>query len=90
MRPGSAAEDLSVEAEEEIKGVVVEAFKGSPVVPTVFSELANGIRSEVDKRFGRGWNVVVGKSFGAYVTQKLKCYVYMSVYTGVSVLIWKA
>jgi len=70
--------------------LVTSSFKSSPVVPAVYSELASSIRTEVDRRYGRGWNVVVGKSFGAYVTQKLKCYVYMSVFTGVSVLIWKA
>lgn len=66
------------------------AFKASPIVATVYSEIAASIRSTVDARHGRGWNVAVGKSFGAYVTQKLKCYIYMSVYSGVSVLIWKA
>jgi hypothetical protein len=85
-----AAEDLSVESEDEVKAIVTSAFKASPIVPKVYSELANAIRIEVDHRLGRGWNVVVGKSFGAYVTQKLKCYIYLSVYTGVSVLIWKA
>lgn len=76
--------------EAEIKGLVVSAFKSSPVVATVYSELASSIRIAIEGRHGRGWNVVVGKSFGAYVTQKLKCYIYMSVYSGVSVLIWKA
>lgn len=38
----------------------------------------------------RGWNVVVGRSFGAYVTQKIKCYAYLSVFPGVNILVWKA
>jgi hypothetical protein len=47
--------------------------------------------NELDKKFGtRGWNAVVGRSFGAYVTQKIKCYAYLSVFPGVNILVWKA
>ncbi len=33
---------------------------------------------------------MVGRSFGAYVTQKIKCYAYLSVFPGVNILVWKA
>jgi hypothetical protein len=39
---------------------------------------------------GHGWNVVVGRSFGAYVTHKIKSYAYLSVFPGVNILVWKA
>ena len=88
--PALAAEDLSAKAEEEIKAICVDVFKSSPIAPKVYSELADMLRTELDKLYGSGWNAVVGKSFGAYVTQKLKCYIYLSVYSGVSILLWKA
>ena len=29
------------------------------------------------------------RSFGAFVTQKIKCYAYLYVFPGVSILLWK-
>jgi hypothetical protein len=64
----------------------------SPLSCTVPFPPVPPLRSnELDKRFGtRGWNCVVGRSFGGYVTQKIKCYAYLSVYPGVNILVWKA
>lgn len=42
-----------------------------------------------EKQYGKGWNVVVGRSFGAYVTHEIKTYMYCSVVPGVCVLIWR-
>jgi hypothetical protein len=56
-----------------------------------FSEMARRIRLNLDKRMDtKGWSVVVGRAFGAYITQKIKAYAYISVYPGVNVLVWKA
>ena len=45
----------------------------------------------LDKRMDtKGWSVVVGRAFGAYITQKIKAYAYISVFPGVNVLVWKA
>lgn len=38
----------------------------------------------------RGWSVVVGRSYGAFITHKIKSYAYLSVFPGVNVLLWKA
>ena len=84
------AEDLSEEDEASIKAWCQEVFRSSPMSPHVYSRLATMIRERCDKELGRGWNCVVGKSFGAFVTQKLKAYIYLSVYQGVSILLWKA
>lgn len=54
-----------------------------------FSTIAEFVRRNMEKEFGRGWNCVVGASFGAYVTHEIKTYVYFSVAAGVSVLVWK-
>lgn len=64
--------------------VVADVFDEPPVHST-FSEMARRIRIEMDKRFStRGWSVVVGKSYGAYITQKIKAYAYVSVFPGAS------
>lgn len=83
------AEDLSEEALVFVKQVSSEAFALQPVQSKVYQTIASTIRAACDKEFGRGWNCVVGRSFGAFVTQKIKCYAYLSVFPGVSILLWK-
>lgn len=62
----------------------------SPAQGKVFAQLASAIRTAADKELGRGWSVVVGRRFGAFVTQRIKAYGYFSVVPGVCVLLWKA
>jgi dynein light chain LC8-type len=47
------------------------------------------VRRNMEKEYGRGWNCIVGTSFGAYVTHEIKTYVYFSVAANVSVLVWR-
>lgn len=54
-----------------------------------FSTIAEFVRRNMEKEYGRGWNCIVGTSFGAYVTHEIKTYVYFSVAAGVSVLVWR-
>ena len=68
-----------------------DVFDSPPANGYVFGELARRIRVELDKKLqARGWCVVVGRSFGAYITQKIKSYAFVSVYPGVSILVWRA
>ncbi len=83
------AEDLSEAALEFVKMVSVDAFAIAPQQGKVFQTIASYIRAACDKEFGKGWNCVVGRSFGAFVTQKIKCYAYLSVIPGVSILLWR-
>ena len=55
----------------------------------VFTAIASCIRKAFEKSYGRGWNVVVGRSFGAYVTHEIKTYMYFTVVPGVYVLLWR-
>lgn len=55
----------------------------------VFTTIASCIRKAFEKAYGRGWNVVVGRSFGAYVTHEIKTYMYLTVVPGVYVLLWR-
>lgn len=86
-----AAEDLNKDDLEVVEGICREVFENSPQVSLVYSALASKIRDRLDKELSpkKGWNVVVGRNFGAFVTQKIKCYAYLSVFTGVNILLWK-
>ena len=55
----------------------------------MFTTIASCIRKAFEKSYGRGWNVVVGRSFGAYVTHEIKTYMYFTVVPGVYVLLWR-
>ena len=80
------AEDLDDEGLDTALQVVADVFDDPPPHST-YSEMARRIRTEMDKKMGtRGWSVVVGKSYGAYLTQKIKAYAYVSVFPGASIL----
>jgi hypothetical protein len=76
------AEDLDDEGLDMVKQVVADVFDDPPVQAT-YANLAKRIRLEINKRMQeRGWCVVVGRSYGAYITQKIKAYAYISVFPG--------
>lgn len=84
------AEDMLPDHLALVKQVCVDVFEAPPSTPQIYGELSRKIRTELDKQLGgRGWNVIVGRSFGAYVTHKIKHYVYLSVFPGVNVLAFK-
>ena len=84
------AEDMSDETLETCLSFAKEAFQAPSTQGHVYSTIASSVRAKLDKEFGRGWNVVVGTKFGAYVTHEIKTYSYFSVAQGTSVLVWKA
>jgi hypothetical protein len=51
--------------------------------------LAGQIKSEFDKAFGYGWNVIVGRRYGSHVFHKTKMYLYV-VIRDLCILIWQA
>ena len=65
-----AAEDLSKEHMTILQEVCRDEFEMSPPTALVYSALATRIRERVEKLFeaGKGWNVVVGRSFGASIS----------------------
>ncbi len=66
------AEDTDEEDLDKIKGICGDVFEASPTGGSLYGELAKRIRTLLDKEMGvRGWNVVVGRSFGAYLTQRV-------------------
>lgn len=54
--------------------VALEAFQMNFTKGKVYATVASHIRANFDKSFGRGWNCVVGRSFGAFVTHEIKTY----------------
>ena len=73
--------------------IAQEAFQMSISKGKVYSTIAAYIRDKFDKgpQFGgRGWNCVVGRSFGAFVTHEIKTYMYFTTTPGVYILLWKA
>mmetsp|Transcript_12916 Transcript_12916/g.19351 ORF Transcript_12916/g.19351 Transcript_12916/m.19351 type:complete len:106 (-) Transcript_12916:138-455(-) len=83
------AEDMSDEKVEFALSTAQEGFNQASFKGKVFSYIANFIRAQFEKHYGKGWNVVVGRSFGAYVTHEIKTFCYISVVPGVCVLIWR-
>eukprot|EP00644_Phytophthora_capsici_P015058 jgi/Phyca11/127702/e_gw1.71.24.1 len=79
------AEDMTDAMLEKALSTARDAFQ----LQKTFSTIAEFVRRNMEKEYGRGWNCVVGSSFGAYVTHEIKTYVYFSVAAGVSVLVWR-
>ena len=82
--PPPPAEDLDEESLNTVKQTVADVFENPPAHAT-YSEMARRIRTDLDKNMyggSRGWSVVVGRSYGAYITQKIKNYAYLSVFPG--------
>ena len=73
------------ELQEATKEITKRAF-ASGVKET---EIADLIRSELERREGKTWNVVVGRQFGSAVTHETKKYCQLT-FGQVNVLIWKS
>ena len=75
------AEDMT----EEMQAIAMEsarnAFQRTYTMGNVYAQIAASIRQDFDDKDGKGWNCVVGRSFGAFVTHKIKTYIYFSVST---------
>lgn len=84
------AEDMTDEMCQDALAVSQEAFQLTITSGHVYSKIADYIRKKFEKEHGKGWNVVVGRSFGAYVTHEIKTYMYFTVVPGVYILLWKA
>jgi hypothetical protein len=84
------AEDMSDEMTQLAHTSATEAFNLTNYQGKVYSTIANFIRNTFERAYGKGWNCIVGRSFGAYVTHEIKTYMYFSVVPGVCILIWRA
>ncbi|TYZ63919.1 hypothetical protein PybrP1_009492 [[Pythium] brassicae (nom. inval.)] len=83
------AEDMTDTMLEKVIATAKDAFQLQVTSGKTFSTIAEFVRRNMEKEYGRGWNCIVGSSFGAFVTHEIKTYVYFSVAAGVSVLVWR-
>lgn len=83
------AEDMSEDLSKEAIQTAREGFALTFSSGDVHSTIADYIRKKFDRDHERGWNCVIGRSFGSYVTHEIKTYIYFSVQPGTSILLWK-
>ena len=84
------AEDMSEEWSKDAIKAAREAFALTIASGDVHSTIADFIRKKFDRDHDKGWNCIVGRSFGAYVTHEIKTYIYFSVQPGTYVLLWRS
>ena len=84
------AEDMSEEWSKDAQKAARDAFALTISSGDVHSTIADFIRKKFDREHERGWNCIVGRSFGAYVTHEIKTYIYFSVQAGTYVLLWRS
>lgn len=83
------AEDMNEEQSKDAVQVARDAFALTVTAGDVHSSIADFIRKKFDRDYEKGWNCIVGRSFGAFVTHEIKSYMYFSVHPGTFVLLWK-
>jgi dynein light chain LC8-type len=84
------ADDMSEEWSRDAIAAARAAFALTISSGDVHATIADFIRKKFDRDHERGWNCVVGRSFGAYVTHEIKTYVYFTVCPGTYVLLWRS
>jgi dynein light chain LC8-type len=84
------AEDMSEEWSKDAVKAGRDAFALTIASGDVHSTIADFIRKKFDRDHEKGWNCIVGRSFGAYVTHEIKTYIYFSVQPGTYVLLWRS
>ena len=84
------AEVMSEEWSKDAVRAARDAFALTIASGDVHSTIADFIRKKFDRDHERGWNCIVGRSFGAYVTHEIKTYIYFSVQPGTYVLLWRS
>mmetsp|Transcript_30373 Transcript_30373/g.62028 ORF Transcript_30373/g.62028 Transcript_30373/m.62028 type:complete len:95 (+) Transcript_30373:135-419(+) len=83
------AEDMNDEMQTLAIETAQDAFQTSFTKGSVYANIAEMIRAAFDKNDTKGWNCIVGRSFGAFVTHKIKTYIYFQVVPNVCILLWK-
>jgi hypothetical protein len=66
-----------------------DAFALTIASGDVHASIADFIRKKFDRDHDPGWNCVVGRSFGAFVTHEIKTYMYFTVQPGTYILLWR-
>lgn len=81
--------DMNEDTSKEAIKIARDAFALTITSGNVHGSIADFIRKKFDRDFEKGWNCVVGRSFGAFLTHEMKSYIYFSVHPGTYILLWK-
>lgn len=84
------AEDMTEEWNRDAIKAARDAFALTIASGDVHATIADFIRKKFDRDHERGWNCVVGRSFGAFVTHEIKTYMYFTVQPGTYILLWRS
>jgi hypothetical protein len=84
------AEDMTDEWSKDAVKAARDAFALTIATGDVHATIADFIRKKFDRDHDRGWNCVVGRSFGAFVTHEIKTYIYFTVQPGIYILLWRS
>jgi dynein light chain LC8-type len=84
------AEDMCEEWSKDAIKAARDAFALTIASGDVHSTIADYIRKKFDRDHERGWNCVVGRSFGCFCTHEIKTYMYFTVQPGTYVLLWRS
>ncbi|WFD29045.1 Dynein light chain [Malassezia sp. CBS 17886] len=92
---GAEAQDVpraivkNVDMEPDMQQAVVEIAAEALVKFSVEKDMAAHVKRAVDAKFGPTWHIIVGRSFGSFVTHESKHFIYF--YLGpIAFLIWRA
>lgn len=67
-QPAVKAVIKNVDMTEEMQQEAIEIASNALEKHTVEKDIASTVKKEFDRKHGATWHVVVGKSFGSYVT----------------------
>jgi dynein light chain LC8-type len=84
------ADDMNEDWAKDAVRTAREAFALTIASGDVNSTRADYIRRKFDRDHDVGWNCIVGRSFGAYVTHEIKTYIYYSIHSGTFILLWRS
>ena len=84
------AEDMSEEWSKDAIKAARDAFALTIASGDVHATIADFIRKKFDRDHERGWNCIVGRSFGCYCTHEIKTYMYFTVQPGTYILLWRS
>mmetsp|Transcript_11972 Transcript_11972/g.28054 ORF Transcript_11972/g.28054 Transcript_11972/m.28054 type:complete len:98 (+) Transcript_11972:55-348(+) len=90
FKPIVFSEDMDDEKLEFVMATTKDAMGlVDPAMPTSMMLISDHIRAKMQSHTGnKGWNVICGRNFGAYVTHELRTFAYFTVTERFNVLVW--
>ncbi|KAL4399233.1 Dynein light chain [Malassezia pachydermatis] len=79
----------NVDMEPDMQQALIEVAADAMIRFAVEKDMAAHIKRTADERYGPTWHVIVGRSFGSFVTHESKHFLYF--YLGpMAFLLWRA